>query len=59
MDVKLKAYEMYDQVQSEDCGKVFNNKQYLSQHVNKVHRLRDCTCDTCDKSFLTPRMTNK
>ena len=51
--------EVYDQVRCQDCGKVFNNKQYLSQHVTKVLQLRDCTCDTCGKSFLTPRMTNK
>ena len=38
-DVKLEAYEIYDQVQCEDCGKVFNNKQYLSQHVTKVHQV--------------------
>ena len=28
-DVKLEAYEIYDQVRCEDCGKVFNNKQNL------------------------------
>ena len=28
-DVKLEAYEIYDQVWCEDCGKVFNNKQNL------------------------------
>ena len=59
-DVKLEAYEAYDQVRCQDCSKVFNIKQYLSQHVTtKVHRLRDCTCDTCGKSFLNPRKTNK
>ena len=28
-DVKLEAYEIYDQVRCEDCSKVFNNKQNL------------------------------
>ena len=36
-DVKIEAYEAYDQVRCQDCSKVFNNKQYLLQHVTKVH----------------------
>ena len=55
-DVKIEAYEAYDQVRCQDCSKVFNNKQYLSTHVTKYTKWET---DTCGKSFLNPRMTNK
>ena len=50
-DVKLEPCEVYDQVRCDECDKVFNSKNNLAQHVTKVHKLKDCVCDVCGKSF--------
>ena len=50
-DVKLEPYEIYDQVSCDSCGKVFNNKKNLSDHIFNTHTLKDSTCDICGKSF--------
>ena len=50
-DVKLEPYEIYDQVECDYCGIMFNNKKSLSDHIYNTHRLNDSTCDECGKIF--------
>ena len=35
-DVKLEAYEIYDQVRCEDCGKVFNKQNLYLYNLIKL-----------------------
>ena len=51
-DVKLEPYEIYDQVECDYCGIMFNNKKSLLDHIYNTHRLNDATCARASLALL-------
>ena len=53
-DVKYKEISNEDgmtKYQCLQCEKVFENLQYVHQHIYQVHREKEHKCDRCNKSF--------